>query len=580
MKQWMYRQSHADLQKLSEAYGISEIMAEILVKRGLTTWEGMNQYLYPSLEKLASPELMKDMDKALGILEQKLRQHKKIGIIGDYDVDGVMSTSILYLGLQELGADVTWRIPHRVRDGYGIRGYMAEEAKADGVDTIITCDNGISATDAISRAKELEMTVIVTDHHEVPLDLETGEEILPLADAIVDPKQSACGYPCKILCGAGVAYRLIEALWKKMGCENQTLQEELLTFAGIATVCDVVPLQQENRIIVRRGLELIQDTTNIGLKALIEQQNFERDINSTDLGFRIGPCLNAAGRLADAALGVELLLEKDSGQAQKKAAQLVEWNEQRKELTAQATEEAIEQIEKEGYLENPVLVVYLENCHESVAGIVAGRIREKYYRPTMIVTDSGNHLKGSGRSVPEYHMQSGLNQCQEYLIEFGGHALAAGFSLERDQLENLRRELNVRSGIQVEQLIEKITLDREVPLGQVDQKLLLELQLLQPVGEGNASPLFAERKLRVKSVRLFGKENQIGRFRVCDKGKWYDIVDFNVELHMKETLVQRYSETAWNEIISGIGDYEVDILYAPSRNAKYGDVQYQVVDCR
>ena len=579
MKQWMLKSCGANLKRISERYGISEILAEVLVKRGLYTWGDMDKYLYPKEEKMYPGEKMKDMNLAVEILQSKIKEGKKICIIGDYDVDGIMSTSILYKGLEQAGASVSWRIPHRVRDGYGIRGYMVEEASAQGIDTIITCDNGISAIEAVQCGKELGMTVIITDHHEVPVDCDTDCEVLPEADAIVDPKQEACDYPYKELCGAGVAYKLIEKLLG--GRFSPDLKEELLSFAAIATVCDVVPLTDENRIIVKNGLRILQKTKNIGLKALIKELDFQRDIRSGDLGFRIGPCLNAAGRLEDAATGVELLLETDERKATKLAGELVALNEERKEITVQSVEEAIETIEKNNYKNDKVFLVCLECCNESVAGIVAGRIREKYYRPVMILNRSGDLLKGSGRSIPGYHMQQELNKCKHLLKEFGGHAMAAGFSLFPEDLEELRRKMNENCTLTEDDFIEKVNFDREVALGEVDESVVRELDLLQPVGEKNPGALFAKRKIEVCSVRIFGKENQIGRFLVQDQGGKFTVIDFDIELHMKKTICERYSESVWQEVLMGkCSGCILDIMYVPELNQRYGDVQYRVVDCR
>lgn len=582
MKQWMIKRNGADLDKIAKRYGISEIMAEVLVKRGLHTWEDMDKYLYPDEKKMYSGAFMKDMGKAVEILRTDIREKKKIGIIGDYDVDGIMSTSILYLGLQAMGADVVWRIPHRVRDGYGIRPYMVEEAKEQGVATLITCDNGISAVDAVEKAKELGMRIIITDHHEVPRNVETGREVIPEADAVIDPKQSECEYPWKELCGSGVAYKVMEQLWNGQWKEN--LRRQLLSFAAIATVCDVVPLLDENRIIVKHGLEILQHSDNLGLGELIRQLEFHRKITSGDLGFRIGPCLNAAGRLEDAAKGVELLLETVPQKAEKLAEELILLNEERKEMTAEAVEEAEKQIvldEKNENMLPHVLVIYLENCHESIAGIVAGRIREKYYRPTMILTRSGNHFKGSGRSIPGYHMQQELNRCSSLLLEYGGHAMAAGFSLKTECLERLREELNRNCTLKEEEFVEKVSFDREVPLEQIDNRLVQELELLQPVGEQNVGALFAKRGIELCSVRVFGKEKQIGRFQGKDNGRKYTLIDFRIDLHLKQTVCSKYSESAWQELLEGRGEgCLVDVLYVPEINERYGDIQYRIIDCR
>lgn len=578
MKQWVQKIYDVNLKMISEQYHITEIFAEILVKRGLFTWDAINGYLYPTLDKLHRPQEMRDMKRAAEILRQNIKEGKKIGIIGDYDVDGVMATAILCQGLERLGADVVWRIPHRVYDGYGIRDYMAEEMAEQGVHTIITCDNGISAVGAVKRAKALGMTVIITDHHEVPTDNDTGEEVIPPADAVIDPKQRSCSYPYKELCGSSVAFKLIEFL---MGQEcDDSFKEQLLSLAAVATVCDVVPLTGENRIIVKNGLESMQHSENVGLRVLIRLMDFRREIRCGDLGFRIGPCINAAGRLENAALGVELLLEQEEKRAEEIASQLLALNEERKKMTTQAVEEAVAVIESEGYLTSPVLLVYLEHCQESVAGIVAGRIREKYYRPVMILTSSEGRLKGSGRSIPGYSMQKALNQCSELLLEYGGHAMAAGFSLEVENLERLREQLNENCGLQEADFVEKISFDREVPLGQVSGKLIEELELLQPVGERNPGALFAKRAVEVCSVRIYGQENQIGRFQVRDEGKTYTLVDFDIHIHMKKTVCERYSQQAWEGLVAGQSSCLVDILYMPEMNVRYGDIQYRVVDCR
>lgn len=579
MKQWMWKRNGADLSRIAQRYQISEITAEILVKRGLYTWEAMDDYLFPTPSRLAPARQMKGMEQAVSLLQEKIIKKEKLCIIGDYDVDGIMSTAILCLGLQEMGADVSWRIPHRVHDGYGIRAYMAAEAKEQGVDTLITCDNGISAADAVAEAKRLGMTVIITDHHEVPTDCESGDEILPCADVIIDPKQRECSYPWKELCGAGISYRLIAALRdEKM---DDALGKQLLSFAAIATVCDVVPLISENRVLVKNGLEQLQHCENMGLHELIRLHDLQRDLNSRDLGFRIGPCLNAAGRLEDASLSVELLLETDRKRAEEKAARLMELNERRKEMTLQAVEEAKRLIEENGYDTSSVLVLYLPDCQESVAGIVAGRIREQYYRPTLIITPSEGHLKGSGRSIPGYHLQQELNRCSELLMEYGGHALAAGFSLEEKMLPVLRQKLNENCDLKEEDFVEKITFDREVPLGEVDINLVQELELMQPIGEKNPGALFARRGVEVLSVRVFGRENQIGRFQVRDGSRKYSLVDFDIEEHMKRVIEEKYSKAAWEELLQNRGEgYLVDLLYVPEINAKYGDVQYRIVDCR
>lgn len=579
MKQWMIKRNPADLKKIVERYHISEIFAEVLVKRGLYDWNAIDDYLYPSMEKLHTAHDIYDLDPALEIIKEKIQMHRKIQVIGDYDVDGVMSTAILVLGLERLGADVSWRVPHRQRDGYGLRSYMVEQAQEKGVDTIITCDNGISAWDAVVCAKELGMTMIVTDHHDVPLDNETGEEQIPPADAVVDPKRKESRYPWREMCGAGLVYRLIAELYNDR--EDGKFLNELLSMAAIATVCDVVPLQQENRTIVSCGLEFLQHSTNRGLASLIRQLDLNRAVDSGCIGFRIGPCINAAGRLEDASTGVELMLAKDQEQADKLAGELIALNESRKDITARSTELAEKQIEEEGYLSQNVLVVFVEQCPESVAGIVAGRIKEKYYRPTMILTRSGDHLKGSGRSIPGYHMQQELNACGDLLLEYGGHAMAAGFSLEEKNLDILRDTLNQRCTLTQKDLTEKVTIDREVTLAEINGNLVRELNYLQPVGEKNEGALFARRGLEILSVKIRGKEGQVGSFMAVDQGKRYNLVDFRTDQCMKREICRKYSEQMWQDLVDGraTGCF-MDIIYIPKINERYQELQYTIVDCR
>ena len=579
MEKWMVAAKRADFKEIGERFGIDQVTARIIRNRDVIGEEAIEKYLHGSRKDFYSPWLLKDMEKAVAILQEKITNKNKIRIIGDYDIDGVMSTYILLVSLRGLGADADMVIPNRITDGYGINEHLIEQAWEDKRDTIITCDNGISAVDAVACAKELGMTVIVTDHHDVPLDNETGQELLPPADAVVDLKRKDNMYPWRELCGAAVAYRLIEALLE--GREESAFLDELLSMAAVATVCDVVPLQSENRIIVSRGLELIQNSTNKGLSSLIRQLDINRDVDSGAIGFRIGPCINAAGRLRDASTGVELMLAEDHKEADAIAAHLIELNEERKDITARATEQAVKQIEEEGYLDQNVLVVFVEECPESVAGIVAGRIKEKYYRPTMILTRSGDHLKGSGRSIPGYHMQQELNACASLLLEYGGHAMAAGFSLKEEKLESLRDALNERCRLTPEDLIEKITIDREVALAEVSGNLVRELNLLQPVGEQNKGALFAKRGLEILSVKIRGKEGQVGSFMVRDQGRRYNLVDFQIDQCMKKEICAKYSEAVWESLEQGnASGCVMDIIYIPRINERYGELQYTIVDCR
>lgn len=578
-RQWVSKQVDADFGKIAQRYNISEIFAEVLVKRGLFTWQAMDTYLFPDMEMMHSPEKMKDLTKAAGILRRAVAEGEKILVIGDYDVDGILSSYILVRGIQMLGGDAEYLIPHRSKDGYGVRTYMVEDAYNKGIRTLVTCDNGISAMDAIVRAKELGMTFVLTDHHEVPMV--DDREILPPADAIVNPKQKSCQYPCKSLCGAGVAYKLMQYLFSVNNLSDKLY--ELLPFAAIATVCDVVPLVDENRVIVSNGLKIISahdKFNNIGLRSLIDLLGIDKKLQAGHFGFRIGPCLNAAGRLEDATLGLELMFEHDSTKAVAIANRLVDLNAERKLKTSQAVNQAINFIEENKSFEMPVIVVYLEDCLESIAGIVAGRIREKYYRPTLVLAKGEKYLKGSGRSIPEYHMQQALMEVSDLLVEFGGHAMAAGFSVIPENLDKLRAALNNNCRLKTDELIEKIEVDREVMLKEVSPELAAHLEWMEPVGMGNPKEIFSVKNVIVVSCYMCGKEKQIARLRVREDEKVYDMVDFCAEEHVGAAVSERYGEEAWENMKNGICGLKLDFLYRPEINKMYGNVQFIVIDCR
>ncbi len=577
MKQWITKRYQADYKKIAKKYQISEILAELLVKRKLFNWNDMDCYLFPEKYAMHDASLMKGLPEAAKRLEQDIQEKNKIKIIGDYDVDGVMASYIFFQGITLLGGNATLRIPHRIQDGYGMRDYMAKEAYEEGCHTILTCDNGISAAEAIACAKSLGMEVILTDHHEVPK--EGGKEILPPADVIIDPKQEQCQYPFSELCGAGIAYKLMAYLFQRQGRDDY--EEKLLAYAAVATVCDVVPLLGENRMIVKKGLEYLNHCKDTGMRALIDALQFNQAIHSVDLGFRIGPCINAAGRLSDATQGLELFLETDPEEAEKKAESLIFLNEERKNYTAKATNQAAEQIVSENLLENPVLVIYVEDCHESVAGIVAGRIREKYYRPTLIVTKGRNGLKGSARSIPGYHMQAALNQCKDLLTEYGGHAMAAGFSLPHENLELLRQSLNQNCTLDENDLTEKIFFDKEVALGDMKEDIVRQLEQMEPFGQDNEKPIFARRNVAIASLSLCGRENQIARVQLKDGIRLYHAVDFQCEQHLGEGIRSRYGQAIWEEMKAGhCRNHKLDILYQPEINSMFGNVEFRIVDCR
>ena len=430
MEKWFIKNKKANFKVIADTFGISETLAKLVVNRDIKSNEELEAYLKPSLDHLHGPEKMKDMEKSCNLLMQKIQEGAKIRIVGDYDVDGVMATYILYTGLSKCGANVDFEIPERIKDGYGINISIIDAAIADGVDTILTCDNGIAAIEQVKHAKEQGLTVIITDHHDIPFVEEEGERtfLLPNADAVVNPKQHDCEYPFEGICGGVVAYKLVEHLYKKMGIAKEELTE-LLEFAAIATVCDVMDLVGENRDIVYFGLQQINKTTNLGLRALIDAAGITgKKIAVYHLGFVIGPCINASGRLESAKLALELFLSKEKNHAELLAKELKELNDDRKEMTLEGVEEAILKIEQEGLLEDKVLVVYLPSCHESLAGIIAGRIKERYHKPAIVLTKAHEGVKGSARSIEAYNMFEELTKCKDILTKFGGHPMAAGLS--------------------------------------------------------------------------------------------------------------------------------------------------------
>ena len=512
----MVAAKRADFKGIGERFGIDQVTARIIRNRDVIGEKAIEKYLHGSRKDFYSPWLLKDMEKAVAILQEKIENRNRIRIIGDYDIDGVMSTYILLESLRGLGCDVDMMIPNRITDGYGINEHLIEQAWQEGRDTIITCDNGIAAVTQIRKAKDLGMTVIVTDHHEVPFeDLEGGrKEILPPADAIVNPKQKACSYPFAGLCGAVVAMKVMEALYEKMAPEVD-LVDKMLPLAGIATIGDVMDLQDENRILVKEGLQRLHHTTNLGLQELIRVNNLEpENISPYHIGFILGPCLNASGRLDTAKRALQLLLADSREEAAVLAGDLKNLNESRKEMTAQGLEKAIEQVESTSMMEDTVLVVFLPECHESLAGIIAGRLRERYHKPSFVLTRGEEGVKGSGRSIESYSMYEKLCECKEYLTKFGGHPMAAGLSLEEENVERFRRKLNEQSGLTEEDLVEKVTIDVPMPIHYIRKDLVQELSLLEPFGKGNEKPLFAQKNLWVSQMRVFGKNRNVVKMRL------------------------------------------------------------------
>lgn len=580
MEKWLVSMKKADFESIGKKFNISPVTARVIRNREVVEEEDIRRFLYGSMNDLADPLLMKDMDKAVALLEQKLKEHKKIRIIGDYDIDGVNATYILLKGLRDCGAVVDTDIPDRKKDGYGINEQLIERAAGDGIDTIITCDNGIAAREQIAYGKELGLTIIVTDHHDVPYrELEDGsrEYLLPPADAVIDPKREDCAYPFKLLCGAAVAYRFLEALYVRLGIEKRKLAP-LIENAAVATVGDVVDLEGENRIIVKTGLEMLKDPINEGLRALIEQNGIDRDnLSAFHIGFVIGPCINASGRLDSAARALRLL-DSDKAEAARLAGDLKALNDSRKGMTQEGVMEA-ERLMEEGTLQHDkVLVVYLPDCHESLAGIIAGRIREKYYKPVFVVTKSEEGLKGSGRSIEGYHMYDELCKVSHLLSKFGGHPMAAGFSLPEENLKDFRRELNKNETLTEDDLTEKIHIDVPMPIDYITEELVEELKLLAPFGKGNPKPLFAEKGLKLLGGRILGKNKNVLKLTVKNsKGTVMEAMYFgDVERFLKD-FTDRYGEAARLRLLSG-GDCPgvLSAVYYPSINEYMGRKTLQI----
>ena len=523
MEKWFVTMKKADFNGIAEKYQISPIIARLMRNRDVIGDEAIDFYLNGTVEDLYDGLLMKDMDRAVDILKEKIEEGKKIRVIGDYDIDGVNATYILQQGLAGLGADVDTDIPDRIKDGYGLNQMLIDRALEDDVDTIITCDNGIAAMNEIAYGKEQGMTIVVTDHHEVPYLEENGEKkyLLPPADAVVDPHRADCEYPFKGLCGAAVAYKLVEVLYRVSGKSEQEvehLQESLMENVAIATIGDVMDLVGENRVFVKKGLELLKTTKNEGLHALMQCTGVDTaNLNTYHIGFVLGPCINAGGRLDTAKRALELLNASNRREAVTLAADLKELNDSRKEMTEEGVEEAVRQIESSSWKDDQVLVVYLPKCHESIAGIIAGRIKERYYRPTFVLTRGETGVKGSGRSIEAYDMFAEMSRCRELFTKFGGHKLAAGLSLEEENVEVFRKRINELADLTEDDLQMKVSIDMRLPFPYINEELIHELKILEPFGKGNGKPLFAESKLRVIQPRIFGKNRYVLKCRLEDQ---------------------------------------------------------------
>lgn len=566
MEKWVISAKKADFYEISRKFGVDPVIARLIRNRKQITDEEIDRYLHGKLTGLHSWKLLKGMDTALDILIHKIREGKKIRIIGDYDIDGICSTYILLIGLRRAGACVDVDIPDRMKDGYGISKELIDLALAANTDTIVTCDNGISALEQIAYAKSLGMTVVVTDHHEIPYEEQEDGSVrtfVPDADAIVNPKQQDCPYPYKGICGAMVAYKVICGLYERMEIPASET-EELIEFAAIATVGDVMDLQDENRIMVKEGLKRIMHTQNLGLKALIHVNNLDdRPLTAYHIGFVIGPCMNASGRLSTAKRALNLLLCRDREETAALAADLKALNDSRKDMTAKGVEEAAEMVENTSLHEDRVLVIYLPKCHESLAGIIAGRIRERYSKPVFVLTKAEEGVKGSGRSIETYHMFRELTKCRELLSKFGGHPMAAGLSLPEENVEPFRQMLNENCTLTEEDMAQKVLIDVPMPISYVNMPLIRQLSLLEPFGKGNTKPLFAQKNVRIENCRVFGKNRNVVKMKLFDEngreaqGVWFGEGDAFVE-RIKEK--PRWSVAYYPSINAYNGRESIEII--------------------
>ena len=529
MQKWRVYSKKADFDAIGSRFNIDPVTARIIRNRDVTDMENVDMYLNGTLDRLHDPMMMKDMDKAVSVIASSIRDNKHIRIIGDYDIDGICSIYILFKGLKICGADVDYEVPDRIADGYGINENLIKQAYEAGVEVIITCDNGIAAASQIDYANELGMTVVITDHHDVPYEeTDNGRRyIIPEAAAVVDPKQNDCRYPFKMLCGAGIAYKFIDCMVKEFQT-GDSVMPELLQFAAIATVGDIVDLLDENRIIVKEGLKLIANTENYGLNALMAVTGVSREsINAYHIGFVLGPCLNASGRLDSAKRALKMLVTDDRAEAERHAGELKDLNEERKKLTSEAVDKAVDMVENSSLKDDRVLVIFLPDCHESIAGIVAGRIREKYYKPVIVLTRGEQEAKGSARSIESYNMFEKLSECKDLFTRFGGHPMAAGISLPEENIPEFRRRINEHCNLSEEDLTETVWIDVPMPLEYINEKLILELGGLEPFGKANPKPVFADKNISIRNIRAIGKDKQYTRMTIAkDSGIVIDAVGF------------------------------------------------------
>lgn len=580
-EKWLLRNKKVDLKAMSEKYKISQLLCKLMVNRDIIDENIINSYINPIYKYLHSPKTMKDVVIAVDIIKRKIQENKKIRIIGDYDVDGIISVFILYTALKKCGANVDYEIPDRIKDGYGINENIVKVAYDEGVDTIITCDNGISAIDQIQYAKDLGLTVIVTDHHDVPFIEEDGVRtfLSSQADAIINPKQIECEYKFKSICGAGVAFKLMEALYEEIGMDKEECYK-LIEFVAIATVCDVVDLIDENRIFVKNGLEMLNNSKNIGINALKKACGLEdKEITAYHLGFVIGPCLNVSGRLDSAKKGLELLLMEDDEEAKNLAQEIVDLNDARKNMTKEGVDRAINIIDSTDINNDKILVVYIPDIHESLAGIVAGRVKEKYNKPTIILTKSEEGVKGSARSIEEYNMFEGLLACKELLDKFGGHPMAAGLSLQEDKVDELRKALNNKCELTDEDLTRKIMIDSSLPLEYLNLHLIEELNVLEPFGKGNSKPVFGVRDAKITKAILLGKDKNVLKLKLLTNNNiTIDAMIFNDLENFESKIIEKYGNEELDNLYNkSNNNIPMDFTFYPSINEWNGNKSIQIV---
>lgn len=570
MEQWMVINKGADFKGIGNKFHIDPVTARIIRNREVIGDEEIHSFLAGTLQELPDVHLMQNLDLLVELLDQKINEKAKIRIIGDYDIDGVMSSYILYRALTRCGAQVDVAIPNRITDGYGLNRNLITEALECGVDTILTCDNGITAIEEIAYAKEAGMTVLVTDHHEIPFKDVDGERIYmrSVADAIVNPHQKTCAFPYKDLCGAGVAWAVIVALYEKNNIEQKEAKE-LLEFVAFATVGDIMSLTGLNRILVREGLKRIHHTTNIGMRALISRCGLlPEQIDTYHFGFVLGPCINAAGRLDTARRALRLFISESPEEAAEVADELVILNEERKEMTRQGVEEAKQFVEEGGYENDPVLILYLPNVHESIAGIIAGRIREYYYRPTFILTKGEDGVKGSGRSTEEYSMYEQMCKCSDLLTKFGGHPMAAGLSLPEENVEAFRKQMNENCPFRAEEMVQTIHIDVPMPVDYVTNALVEEFSILAPFGKDNPKPVFADRNLKISRMWIVGKNQNVLRMTlISEQGRPLSAIYFGDIEAMQTYLMEQYGTQEVDKAFHGReNNMQISIVYSPKLN--------------